>query len=314
MPIQSPYATRLAAIPVVDSEVEIMGTRTRYWTYGSADAPTTVIICHGYRGEHHGIEPIIAFLPGIRFISPDIPGFGESDPLSTTHSVENYARWFTAFAEAVDPTHRAVVLGHSFGSIITAASVADGLPAPALILINPIAISALAGPHPILTRLTAVFYEATARLPERMAERLLGSWLVVRVMSETMAKTKSRSLRRFINDQHHRYFSRFADRSVVVEGFRASVRGDVTGVAARITVPTLLVAARRDDITPVAAQFELQKRLPDAELVVLDNVGHLIHYEVPDQAAAAIEAFIARVVGSPRGATSATAESSPPTA
>jgi len=74
----------------------------------------------------------------------------------------------------------------------------------------------------------------------------------VRVMSVTMAKTRDPELRRFIHDQHDRYFSAFADRDVVLEAFEASVSHDVREYAARIPTRTLLIAAERDDISSVA--------------------------------------------------------------
>jgi pimeloyl-ACP methyl ester carboxylesterase len=90
------------------------------------------------------------------------------------------------------------------------------------------------------------------------------------------------------------YFSGFASRRVVLEAFKASVSNDVSMVARRIAVPTLLVAAERDDITPVAAQHRLTTLFADAELEIIPSVGHLIHYEVPEAAAAYIESFLTR--------------------
>jgi pimeloyl-ACP methyl ester carboxylesterase len=78
----------------------------------------------------------------------------------------------------------------------------------------------------------------------------------------------------------------------VVEAFEASISADVSDFAAAIDVPTLLVAAELDDITPVSAQYDLEKLFPHASLTVLDGVGHLIHYEVPARAAAAIREFL----------------------
>ena len=47
-----------------------------------------------------------------------------------------------------------------------------------------------------------------------------------------------------------------------------------------------------DDITPLEAQRRLVTLFPDAELSVIEGVGHLIHYEKPVEAAAAIETFL----------------------
>ena len=293
MAIHSPYQDQLDAIPTVRREVDVFGSTTRYWVYGPEDAEITVVIAHGYRGEHHGIEPIIAQLPGIRFIGPDLPGFGESTPLTEVdHSIEGYASWLTAFVRAVEPEGRAVVLGHSFGSIVASSAVADGLRTPSLILVNPIAISGLSGPRQLVTKATVFYYDLASRLPDAVGRRLLNNWLIVRFMSVSLAKTKNRSLRRWIHNEHHTFFSRFTNRDVVVEGFRASISTDVSAFAARIDVPTLLIAAELDDITPVSAQYDLLAMIPDATLRIFAGVGHLIHYEVPDLAAEAITAFL----------------------
>ena len=288
-----PYAAQLAAIPIERREVVILGSTTRYWVYGTAEAKVTVVIAHGYRGEHHGIEPVIAQLPGIRFIGPDLPGFGESTPLTEVpHTIEGYAAWLTGFVEALGLTGTAVILGHSFGSIVSSRAVAEGLRTPALVLINPIAMSGLAGPRKFATRVTVAYYDLAQRLPERLGRALLSNWLIVRLMSVNLAKTKNPGLRRWIHREHHTYFSRFATRDVVIEGFRASISTDVSAFAERIEVPTLLIAARLDDITPVSAQYDLLRLIPDAKLHVLDDVGHLIHYEMPDLAADAITSFL----------------------
>ena len=292
MPVANPYASLLDAIPVERREAEVLGSRTAYWVYGPDDAPTTILAVHGFRGEHHGLEPVVAHLPGVRVVSPDLPGFGETPPLpGRTHDLAAYAEWLTAFGAEVAPG--AIVLGHSFGSIVAAAAVAAGLETPRLILVNPIGAPALEGPRGILTRLAVFYYWAGARLPERVGEGLLRNGLIVRVMSASMAKTKDPELRRFVHDQHDTYFSRFADRTVLHDAFVTSVSHDVREFAPAIGVPTLLIAAQQDDITPIEAERRLATLFPHAELVEIPDVGHLIHYETPATAASAIRGFVA---------------------
>lgn len=287
----SPYAARLAQIPVERREVTVRGGTTAYWVYGDADAPETLVAVHGYRGEHHGLDPVVAFLDGIRIISPDLPGFGETEPLpGVAHTLQTYADWLTDFVDAVAPG--ADILGHSFGSIVVAAAVAGGLQVPRVILVNPIGAPALEGPRGILTRLAVFYYWAGAKLPRRVGDALLRNGMIVRVMSVSMAKTKDPQLRTFIHDQHDTYFSRFSDRDVLRDGFVASVSNDVRAYAPRIAQPTLLIAADRDDITPIEAQRHLQTLFPQAELVEIAGVGHLIHYEKPREAADAIRRFL----------------------
>lgn len=294
MSVASPYAARLGEIPAQRHAVQIGGSTTAYWVYGPAidipDVPTIVAV-HGFRGEHHGLEPIIAYLPGVRVISPDLPGFGETPPVpGREHDLTLYADWLREFARTVAPG--AVILGHSFGSIVSSAAVANGLETPQLILVNPIGAPALEGPKGVLTRLAVMYYALGARLPEPIGTALLRSPLIVRVASIAMATTSDPALRRFIHDQHDTYFSRFADRDVLHDAFVTSVSHDVRAFASAIDAPTLLVAAQRDQITPIEAERALAGMFQSAELAEIADVGHLIHYEAPAEAAGAIRRFL----------------------
>lgn len=296
MIVPSPYDELLARIPVCARTISVLGSDTRYWDYGDPASSTTILMVHGFRGDHHGLEPVVAQLSNVRIISPDLPGFGESEPLKDIrHDIDGYGVWLREFVSALAPAGRVVILGHSFGSIVVSAALAGGLPADDVVLVNPIAAPALSGPRGILTRLAIFYYWAAARLPERLGFALLRNRVIVRAMSVTMAKTESRELRRWIHNQHDRFFSAFSDRRVVLEAFTASVSHDVSEFARDIPQRTLLIAADKDDITPVAAQHRLQKLFPDATLHVIPDVGHLIHYEVPAQAADELRRFLSEV-------------------
>ena len=292
----SPYGEALGRVPVRRGELPLLGGMTRYWDYGNEDADATLVLVHGFRGDHHGLEPVVAQLGGLRLISPDLPGFGESTPMTECdHDIEGYSTWLRSFVAALGLDGRVVLLGHSFGSIVVAATPAEtgGARPSAVVLVNPIGQPALAGPRGVLTRLAIFYYWLAAALPERVGFALLRNRLIVRVMSEAMAKTRDRGLRSWIHGQHDSYFSAFSDRRVVLQAFRASVAHDVSEYATRIAEPTLLVAAVDDDITPIAAERRLRGIFPDARLVEIPDVGHLIHYEKPMEAAGAIEAFLA---------------------
>jgi pimeloyl-ACP methyl ester carboxylesterase len=293
MAAPNPYAQLIAATPVREATLELLGSSTHYWVYGPADAPLTIVAVHGFRGEHHGLEPIVVQLDGVRVISPDLPGFGESTPMTEAkHDIEGYAHWLTAFVDALGLPVRPIILGHSFGSIVVAAAVAGGLVTPKLILINPIAAPALHGPKAFITSLAIFYYWAGAKLPRPLGNLLLGSRVITRFISQVMVTADKRQLRRWIHEQHRTYFSRFADRDMLLEAFRASTGNNVIEYAPKITVPTLLIAAGNDPITKIADEEKLRDLLPDATLHVLPKVGHLIHYERPGDAAALIAAFL----------------------
>ena len=292
MPVFSPYAELLSRMPIRDEVVTVLGSETHYWVYGPEDAAVTIVVAHGYRGEHHGLEPVIAQFANVRFIGADMPGFGLSGELDAGHSIDSYARWLAAFMAEIKVLD-AVVLGHSFGSIISSYAIAhDLITPPKLILINPIAAPALEGPSAFLTRLTMAFYRVSLKVPERIGYWQLSNWAVIRGMSVKLAETKDKALRRWIHDQHHTYFGQFATRQSVVDSFDASVSHTVGDFAEKITMPTLLIGAEKDPITAVKHLYALADRIPSSELHVIPGVGHLIHYEVPRIAAELIAGFL----------------------
>ena len=295
--VASPYASLVEKVEVRAQKVDVLGSITRYWEYGPVSAEVTIVAVHGFRGDHHGLESIVAHLctddPRIRVLSPDLPGFGVSEPLRyDVHDIAGYAGWLRAFLDRLGLLGTAVVLGHSFGSIIVSAALASGLPAPRAVLVNPIASPALSGPNAIGTRLAIFYYWLGARIPEGIGFWVLRWRAVTRGMSIFMTKSKDPDLRRWVHNQHDRYFGAFATRQVVLDSFRASVTHDVSEYAADISVPVHLIAAELDDITPVADQHTLAAKFPSATLHVIPGVGHLIHYEVPAVAAREIEAFV----------------------
>lgn len=233
----------------------------RVWEPEAAAEPaTTVVLVHGFRGTHLGLWPVAAALPEVRFIAPDLPGFGESAPLPIEHDLDAYAQWLEAFLAEADPAAEAVVLGHSFGSLIVARRPA-GLGPRRVVLVNPIAAPALEGPSRIMTQLAIGYYRIGAALPEPLGRALLAHPLITRVMSEVMATTRDGALRRWIHAQHAAWFSTFHDRGTLLEAFRASVSDSVLAHAEELPDGTVLVAGERDAIAPLAAPRILRSEL-----------------------------------------------------
>src|SRR5699024_1337202 len=160
----------------------------------------------------------------------------------------------------------------------------------------PITSPALEGSARFLTVLTRAYYSLGARLPERQGRALLSNRLIVRAMSEVMATTSDAGLRRYVHDQHDRHFSSFADRQSLAQAYATSVAHTVTEVAAALTMPVLVIAGDRDSIAPIGPTRDFVSQLPEAELVELSGVGHLVHYERSAEAASAITGFCAKRV------------------
>ena len=291
---QTPQALAAAGLArAVGQTVELPSGTTAYWTYpATSERIGRIVFIHGYRGNHHGLEAIAGALPNFEIVIPDLPGFGKSAPFKGKHSVGAYEQWLRAFVDSVFD-EETIVLGHSFGSIITAAAATSGL-SNRLILVNPVSMFERTRKEKSLERLTNWFYGVGGLLPEGPANYLLSNPTMVRIMSEVLAKTKNKALRGWIHAQHAANFSDYAERRVAVEGYASSTSRNVASYARGIENEVLLIAGELDDITSVKDQIRTLHLFKNAHLEVIPNVGHLIHYETPAQAAALIQPFASK--------------------
>jgi len=246
---------------------------------------------HGFRGTHHGLIPIAKHIKDFRVVIPDLPGFGKGATL-TDYSLESYVKWLHGYVRQQKLTQPPVLLGHSFGSIV-AAAYAKKYPETIqkLILVNPIGAPALEGPRGLLTKFTVFYYWAGTKLSPKLGHKWLSSQLVTDGMSFVMTKTDDAEMKEFIKTQHRQHFSRFHTPESVSEGFKTSVTHSVRDFAKQISVPTLLIAGSLDDITPLSKQYQLVKLFPKAKLRVINDVGHLTHYETAEKVAQLTQAF-----------------------
>jgi pimeloyl-ACP methyl ester carboxylesterase len=276
----------------VRKSIDFDGMECVYYEYpASGSNNETIVMIHGYRGNHRGLEAIAGGLANYRVIIPDLPGFGESQQFATKHDLDTYATWLRVLLENLGVANSAYLVGHSFGTLVVG-TYATKNRCKGVVLINPVSAPALSGPQAFLTRITSLFYHFSASLPENAGSWLLRHPAAVLVMSSVMAKTKDRKLRSWIHKQHLANFSDFASVAVAIEGYEASISSNLSAMAPKIQSPVLLVAATLDDITNIDIQRGVVNRFPNANLVEIDGVGHLVHYEAPLQAANQISLFI----------------------
>lgn len=280
------------------NEQHLYGVDTAYWSYGNPTGKLVVFV-HGFRGDHHGLELIahelVSAQPNVRVVIPDLPGFGSSHSfVLNTHTLHFFAEWLNSFVQSQQRSSDEpfTLVSHSFGTLVAAQALANGLQPAELVLINPIASPALKGPQALMTQLAIAYYKVASLLPEHASRALLGSPIIVRSMSEFMAKTRDRKLRRFIHDQHRQFFSTFQNSETLLQAFTSSVSHTVTEFSDAMNMPTLIIAGENDDISPVLAQLNLHRSLVNSGIEILPGVGHLVHYEMPQEAAQVIGEFI----------------------
>jgi pimeloyl-ACP methyl ester carboxylesterase len=72
-------------------------------------------------------------------------------------------------------------------------------------------------------------------------------------------------------------------------------RPDALAVLPSVRVPTLLLSATNDRWSPVAQHRDMQRLVPHAELIAVENAGHMAPVEQPDAVARALRDWLARI-------------------
>ena len=74
----------------------------------------------------------------------------------------------------------------------------------------------------------------------------------------------------------------------------ASVAQDRAAPIEQIRVPTLVIAGEEDTVYPPELAVEMARRIPGAELLMLERTGHLANLEQPEQFNQAVLDFLSR--------------------
>ncbi len=73
---------------------------------------------------------------------------------------------------------------------------------------------------------------------------------------------------------------------------KANIEHDTRGQLKQIQIPTLIMVGKDDELTPPGMAKELKSEIPNAELLIFDQGGHGLYWEVPDLFNKAVLDFI----------------------
>lgn len=247
-------------MPKID--VGDIAINVRQW--GTGDP---VVLIHGLGMSSdlwlHQVRP---FSEHYRVIALDLRGFGRSDrPRGVgMYSVDNFAADIVSVIRALDldPVH---FVGTSMGGYC---GIALSLSAPALCrslsLCHTACRSSIA--DDVLAARTAALKNqsmdeyaklVSAQALAQPADPVVTEWLEERVAN---------------NDQD-------VYAQVLTEGLRSF---DAADAVMSIRLPTLVLVGGHDRIIPPERGRELAERIPDSQLVEIENVGHLSYLEKPE--------------------------------
>jgi pimeloyl-ACP methyl ester carboxylesterase len=243
-----------------------------------------VLWIHGYPLDRSVWSRQVSGLgSGLRHIVPDLRGFGQSDAPETGYPMELYAADLAALLDLAG-VDQAVVAGLSMGGYIALAFARvypDRL--RALILCD-----TRAGPDSSEARANR---EAGARRALAEGVRPVVEPLIPKLLAPGTPPELVDSVRQML------LASRPAGVAGALRGM--AMRSDASPGLSAIAVPTLVVVGAEDELMPVTEARAMADAIPDAELVVVPDAGHLAPLEQPEAVNRAVRAFLDRLQASP---------------
>jgi pimeloyl-ACP methyl ester carboxylesterase len=240
-----------------------------YYCDVGAETPPLVLI-HGAGGMHLYWPTEIRRLRGYSVYAIDLPGHGKSDMCDGQQMIGDYARYLVQWLESIQ-VRRAVFIGHSMGSAIALALAIHHpeyvvglglLGAGARLRVNPELLN-------YASDLTT-FYKATDLL-------LAGSFSpgaphrLVELASKRMEEVRQ---------------------SVLYGDLLACNHFDVMDRLGEIQQKTMVVCGADDQMTPVRYAQYLSSSIPNAQLSVIPDAGHMVMLEQPHLVANSLRSFL----------------------
>lgn len=207
---------------------------------------------HGLPGSGRDFRYLSPYLPKLRRLRIDMPGFGETPRRGQrTWSVEQRAAFLLHVLDALE-IERVHVLGHSFGGVLVTA-----LAAAAPQRIQSVSLLASPGPRP---------HQGYTRSRVRLVARVLSIPGATRILKTQLRKG-------FIAAGFPRSTPYAQLISTVFDA--AAIDFDVHGARlAQLTVPTLVAYAEDDKLVETAIGVANEGRVPDSRGLRLLTGGH----------------------------------------
>ena len=287
------WPTGVEEVPAVnlagpaDRFVDVDGVNIRYQTWGkpAPDKPTALLL-HGFANSLQSFRLLAPLLADRYYVVAfDMPGFGLSDkPAPFDYKNAHQAEMASDLIKALG-LQRVVVGGHSLGGAIALRVALESPEVIGLVVMNPGIITS--GVPAIAKYLVFPFPRIQAKIfgdPEFRSNFLRRSFVNPAIVTDDVVKDLSRTAR--------------------TQGYLSGMSNmmgqyndpDEVPMLPRVTVPSLIVWGQQDRNKTLSEFEELKAKLPNNTAVLVPTSGHYVQEEAPAEAAAAMNAFVDRVM------------------
>jgi pimeloyl-ACP methyl ester carboxylesterase len=228
-----------------------------------------VILLHGAGGNHLSWPPQVRRMADERIYALDLPGHGKSEGMGR-HSINEYADDVIAFMKAMK-IGAAVIAGVSMGSAI-ALTLALKYPRKVLGL-------ALLGAGAKMRVAPAILEIAgNVNTFESAVDMIHENCFSANVSPDLIQLSKRQMME--------------MRPPVLLGDFLACNEFNVMEQLPRVKAPTILICGAEDKMTPVKYSEFLRETIPNAQLQIVENAGHLMMLEQPDVVADLLKQFV----------------------
>lgn len=232
---------------------DINGIKTNYIDKGEGDA---VLVLQGWGTSVDLYAAVIdRMAEKYRVLAPDLPGFGATSEPPRPWHVDDYADFVLAFCEKLGITS-CIIFAHSFGGRVTLKLMAREK--------LPISVTKI-----ILTGAAGIRHEPSEAAKKKAAAYQRGKKFLSSAPMRTLFPNALENLRNKHGSADYRAASPMM-RQVLVN----TVNEDLSALLTECTPETLLIWGRNDDAAPYEDGQRMEREMPDAGLVTLENAGH----------------------------------------
>ena len=246
-----------------------------------------MVLIHGFSVPYFIWDPTFDFLSrsGFRVLRYDLFGRGYSDRPRVRYDIHLFVRQLRDLLDALDLHEPVTIAGLSMGAPISAAFV-EKYPerVASHILVDP------AGAKPI--ELSPVLRLAKIPVLSDLAFGLASEEMLVKSAADDFYDPAL--VEQFIA-QYRPQMKFKGFKRAILSTMRSNMLGDFSSIYRRVGEmhkPTLLFWGRNDTTVPFAHSDKLRALLPHAEFHAIEGVGHIPHYEKPDEVNPILLAFL----------------------
>lgn len=251
------------------------GVQLHYTERGAVDPSRVVIMLHGYTDSSYSFASLMDRLdPSIQAIAIDQRGHGDSSKPGCCYAPQDFAADVVAFMDA-RKIQTATIVGHSMGGLI---GQLVAMRSPERVSGLVILASSPSFANPAVEGLVAAVKELSDPVDRKFAHEFQASMFYEPVPASSLDPYVDVSMK--------------VPARVWIDVLTQIVALDLRKELRTIKARTLILWGDKDGVSTRADQATMFQEIPNATLKVYENIGHGMHWEVPQRVATDLAAFV----------------------